>query len=119
MNSNDPIWEGATLGILSYAEEYIGIIAACIPCLKSLFEKLFRRLGGHITSMTTASHADSHNDPTISFQDNRHSARNSRNHALPGSNPWQDAPLGSNESILLTGFEKAQDMKMSSIAKQV
>ena len=36
-----------------YAEENIGIIAACIPCLKSLLEKFFRALGGHVSNTMT------------------------------------------------------------------
>jgi hypothetical protein len=32
-----------------YAEEYIGIFAANIPCLRALLQDAFRTLGGHIT----------------------------------------------------------------------
>jgi hypothetical protein len=65
--SDDPNWDSVPLAIWSYvppilkprsasltshsyAEEYIAIIAACIPCLKSLMERAFRALGGQITS---------------------------------------------------------------------
>src|ERR1700759_3791512 len=33
-----------------FSEEYIVIIAANIPCLRSFFQKLFRMLGGQISS---------------------------------------------------------------------
>ncbi|TID22327.1 hypothetical protein E6O75_ATG11121 [Venturia nashicola] len=55
LQSRDPIFEGASVGIWSYSEEYIGITAANIPCLKSLLEAVYHKLGGHITNTTNSS----------------------------------------------------------------
>ncbi|KAF2395898.1 hypothetical protein EJ06DRAFT_534584 [Trichodelitschia bisporula] len=39
--------------VLTWAEQYIGIIAACIPCLKALFESALRALGGPLSAQRT------------------------------------------------------------------
>jgi hypothetical protein len=36
--------------LFRYSEQYIGIFAANIPCLRSLLQEAFRALGGHITA---------------------------------------------------------------------
>lgn len=76
LRSKDPVWEGASVTIWtsvdsphiiiflvgvptnkrynSYAEEYIGITAANIPCIKSLLETAFHKFGGHVTTMTSS-----------------------------------------------------------------
>jgi hypothetical protein len=38
-----------------YSELYIGITAACIPCLKAPLENIFRALGGHVSSALSKS----------------------------------------------------------------
>lgn len=43
--TDDPNAEGITIGTWSCIEEQIGFIAACIPCLRSPFQKLLVRLG--------------------------------------------------------------------------
>jgi hypothetical protein len=43
-----------------YSEEYIGIIAANIPCLKGLLEKAFHKLGGRVTNITSNSKISDH-----------------------------------------------------------
>jgi hypothetical protein len=50
--SRDPTWDSVPVVMWVFAEEYLGIIAACVPCLKALFERLLRRLGVTITSYT-------------------------------------------------------------------
>ncbi|KAE9985965.1 hypothetical protein BLS_002987 [Venturia inaequalis] len=62
LQSTDPIWEGSSVAIWTYSEEYIGIIAANIPCLKSLLEAAFHKLGGHVTNMTKSNSKYSTND---------------------------------------------------------
>ncbi|KAK3370421.1 hypothetical protein B0H63DRAFT_454593 [Podospora didyma] len=44
-NSQDPGWDCIDLIAWSVIEEQLGVIAACVPCLKSPFEKMMRRLG--------------------------------------------------------------------------
>ncbi|KAF2399305.1 hypothetical protein EJ06DRAFT_522802 [Trichodelitschia bisporula] len=46
LNSADPLWDGEAIGIWTYSEVYIGIIAANIPCLRSLLEKVFTLIAG-------------------------------------------------------------------------
>ncbi|KAF2398790.1 hypothetical protein EJ06DRAFT_496547 [Trichodelitschia bisporula] len=41
----DTLWEAVELGMWEYIEEFVGIIAACIPCLKAPFERLLRKYG--------------------------------------------------------------------------
>ncbi|QDS78057.1 hypothetical protein FKW77_003374 [Venturia effusa] len=62
--TRDPIWGGSSTALWTYAEEYIGIIAANIPCLKSLLEAFFHRRGRHdTTTLTTISDGkDGHHD---------------------------------------------------------
>ncbi|KAH8665066.1 hypothetical protein BGZ60DRAFT_432314 [Tricladium varicosporioides] len=43
--TGDSLWDSVDLSLWSILEEQMGIIAACIPCLKSPFEKLLRRFG--------------------------------------------------------------------------
>jgi hypothetical protein len=45
-NLNSTFVATTDLILYSYAEQYLGIIAANIPCLKGLLEKAFRALGG-------------------------------------------------------------------------
>lgn len=72
--SPDPIWDGTQIKIWSYvllclpihtnlltmsfhdsyAEQYVGIIAANIPTLKGVMEKAFKALGGKLTSKNTS-----------------------------------------------------------------
>ncbi|KAF1807906.1 hypothetical protein P152DRAFT_485875 [Eremomyces bilateralis CBS 781.70] len=50
LTSGDAIYDGANLSIWAYAELYVGMVAACIPCLKAMMEKAFHALGGHLTN---------------------------------------------------------------------
>jgi len=43
--SRDNTWDSVTLVIWGFVEEHLAIIAACIPTLKALFERLLRRAG--------------------------------------------------------------------------
>ena len=43
--SFDNTWDSVPLVIWGFVEEHLAIIAACIPCLKALFERLLRRAG--------------------------------------------------------------------------
>lgn len=52
-NASDPLWQNANAAILAYSELYLGIAAANIPCLKALLERLFTKLGGHLTSFNS------------------------------------------------------------------
>jgi hypothetical protein len=44
-NSKDIFFDTATIGIWMNIENFVGIIAACTPCLKSSFERMLSRLG--------------------------------------------------------------------------
>lgn len=43
--TGDTLWDTIDISLWSMLEEQIGIIVACIPCLKSPFERLLGRLG--------------------------------------------------------------------------
>ncbi|KAF2871096.1 hypothetical protein BDV95DRAFT_607377 [Massariosphaeria phaeospora] len=43
--TGDALWDGVDLTLWSVLEEQTGILAACIPCLKSPFEHTLRHLG--------------------------------------------------------------------------
>ncbi|KAF1816124.1 hypothetical protein P152DRAFT_454362 [Eremomyces bilateralis CBS 781.70] len=43
--SQDPIWDLPDLALWAWIELYLGIMAACIPCLKAPFEKLLKKTG--------------------------------------------------------------------------
>lgn len=43
--TGDTLWDAIDISLWSFLEEQTGIIAACIPCLKSPFERLLGRLG--------------------------------------------------------------------------
>jgi hypothetical protein len=64
-DSKDPTYDGAALAIWSYAEEYIGILAACIPCLRSLFERSIRVFGGRVTRAVTRTNGRYYGDQSI------------------------------------------------------
>ena len=49
-DSRDITWDSVPLVIFGFIEEYLGIIAACIPCLKALLERQLRRLGFSLAS---------------------------------------------------------------------
>lgn len=66
--SQDGTWDSAPLVVWGFVEEHLAIIAACIPCLKALFERLLRRAG---FAISYKSQAHSFN---VSMQD--HTTRN-------------------------------------------
>ena len=43
--SRDSTWDSIPLVIWGFVEEHLAIIAACIPCIKALFERLLSRAG--------------------------------------------------------------------------
>ncbi|KAF2728173.1 hypothetical protein EJ04DRAFT_397423, partial [Polyplosphaeria fusca] len=43
--TGDSLWDAIDLTLWSILEEQVGIIAACIPCLKSPFERTLHRIG--------------------------------------------------------------------------
>ncbi|RDL40551.1 uncharacterized protein BP5553_00530 [Venustampulla echinocandica] len=49
--TGDVLWDNVNVATWSLVEGQLGIIAACIPCLKSPFERLLRRVG--LLSTTT------------------------------------------------------------------
>jgi hypothetical protein len=118
LTSKDVIWDGASIGIWTQvvrfsnqhinskeetksnfrnAEEFLGIVAANIPTLKSMLEKLFRALGGNITSMTTKSY--SRHEKGIQLQEDYTSNSGSLE---DGSNLGRLPYVGSDQHILLT-----------------
>jgi hypothetical protein len=51
-HSRDITWDSVTIVMWVFAEQYLGIIAANVPCLKALFEQLLRRLGVTLPTYT-------------------------------------------------------------------
>ncbi|KAF4636970.1 hypothetical protein G7Y89_g1117 [Cudoniella acicularis] len=43
--SKDPLFDGVDISIWSILEEQLGMIAACVPCLKNPCERFLRRMG--------------------------------------------------------------------------
>jgi hypothetical protein len=41
----DPTYDSIILGVWAHLEQIVGIIVACVPCLKALFETVMLRLG--------------------------------------------------------------------------
>jgi hypothetical protein len=66
--TGDALWDSVGISMWSILEEQIGITAACIPCLKSPFERLLRRVG-IVTTYGSRSRGRSDyvyaNDPTL------------------------------------------------------
>ncbi|PSK37371.1 hypothetical protein B9Z65_2113 [Elsinoe australis] len=56
--STDPLWESVNLSLWSVSEVGVGIFAACLPPLRSFFNKLLRRL---FPTTLTGSRTKSHN----------------------------------------------------------
>jgi hypothetical protein len=54
LHSEDQTWDSVPLVIWSFVEEHLAIIAASIPCLKALFERVLRRVGITITYKSQA-----------------------------------------------------------------
>lgn len=52
----DPFWDSVDFTNWSTTEAQIGIIAACIPCLRALFERMLRGMGILSTLNTSWSH---------------------------------------------------------------
>lgn len=57
--TGDSLWDAIDLTLWSILEEQTGIIAACIPCLKSPFERILHRIGV-LSSAKPSSHHRSH-----------------------------------------------------------
>jgi len=55
MDTPDVVFDGSNIIIWSSLEQYIAIIAACVPCLKALLQSAFKALGGQITSLNRGS----------------------------------------------------------------
>jgi hypothetical protein len=43
--THDPMWDIVPIGLWGDVEEYLTIIAACVPCLRVLLENLLDKLG--------------------------------------------------------------------------
>ena len=54
INTRDPLWEILDIGIWAWMEEYLGIIAACVPTLRAPFENMLRKWGVLSTRRETA-----------------------------------------------------------------
>jgi hypothetical protein len=52
--SRDNTWDSVPFVIWGFVEEHLAIIAACVPCLKALFERLLRRVGVTVTYKSQA-----------------------------------------------------------------
>lgn len=52
--TGDALWDAMDLTLWSHLEEHVGILAACIPCLRSLFERFLHQIGvlSHLSSTT-------------------------------------------------------------------
>ncbi|KAF1815683.1 hypothetical protein P152DRAFT_496322 [Eremomyces bilateralis CBS 781.70] len=46
----DMAWDAVEMGLWASAESYIGIMAACIPCLRAMFENGLKKMGISLTS---------------------------------------------------------------------
>jgi len=51
--TKDPTWDLVPLLVWSYGEEFIAIIAACIPCLKGPFTRMFQSITGRLSSKSS------------------------------------------------------------------
>jgi hypothetical protein len=49
-STKDPTWDLVPLLVWSFGEEFIAIIAACIPCLKGPFTRMFQSITGRLSS---------------------------------------------------------------------
>jgi hypothetical protein len=56
--SRDNTWDSVPLVIWGFVEQHLAIIAACIPCLKALFERLLIRVGIMVTDKSPARSSD-------------------------------------------------------------
>ncbi|KAF1808102.1 hypothetical protein P152DRAFT_462912 [Eremomyces bilateralis CBS 781.70] len=54
----DPTWDSVYLLVWGFVEVYLGIVAACVPCLKAFFERALRRVGITVngSSRTSGAH---------------------------------------------------------------
>ncbi|KAF1812428.1 hypothetical protein P152DRAFT_458804 [Eremomyces bilateralis CBS 781.70] len=51
----DPTWDSVYLLVWGFVEVYLGIVAACVPCLKAFFERALRRVGITVNDSSRAS----------------------------------------------------------------
>jgi len=90
--SRDNTWDSVPLVIWSFVEEHVAIIAACIPCLKALFERLLRRLGFTLTYKSQAHSFNistrSHTTRSATLQNGMDSTAQLED-AAPSSGTWQ------------------------------
>ncbi|KAF1810948.1 hypothetical protein P152DRAFT_378048, partial [Eremomyces bilateralis CBS 781.70] len=45
VNEKDTSWSSVEMRVWAYAESYVGIMAACIPCLRAMFESGLKKIG--------------------------------------------------------------------------
>jgi hypothetical protein len=91
--SSDGSWDSVPLVVWGFVEEHLAIIAACIPCLKALFERLLIRAGFTIAYKDQArSFNFSTQDHTMGdtmVQDGMHSTAQLED-AVPCSGKWHE-----------------------------
>ena len=90
----DGTWDSVPLVVWGFVEEHLAIIAACIPCLKALFERLLRRAGFTIAykdqsrsfKFSTQNHTTG---DTMVQEDGMHSTAQLED-AVPCSGEWHE-----------------------------
>jgi hypothetical protein len=60
--TKDPTWDLVPSLTWSHMEEFTAIIAACIPCLKSLTQKIIREVASHLTWLKNSKNGSSDMD---------------------------------------------------------
>ena len=86
--SRDNTWDSVPLVIWGFVEQHLAIIAACIPCLKALFERLLRRVGIMVT--------DKSQPRSFNMSMRNHTMRNATGQdEMGGTAKFEDAPPGS------------------------
>ncbi|KAF1813795.1 hypothetical protein P152DRAFT_292173 [Eremomyces bilateralis CBS 781.70] len=59
LNEKDTTWSSVEMRVWAFAESYVGIMAACIPCLRAMFESGLKKIG---ISLTTTSRTGARSD---------------------------------------------------------
>jgi hypothetical protein len=110
----------------SYAEENVGIIAACIPCLKSLMERFLRVFGGHISNTITKAHSPfgTIGGMTVSIQggSQTHPMRSPRGSKRFSGFKNKGRGLESGENSIFTnsnGLAEERDLEAAAIVREV
>ena len=78
--SKDPFYDGIGVAIWAHLEEYVGIIAVCVPCLKKPFEQALRKYGLLSTKDETEDSYTYNEDGYVSQSDGRASKNMFKNY---------------------------------------